>query len=155
MDPLPLVNKIYSMILKVEKQRLNRIGNTENLEMTTLLAKSHPYSHRVDYISKRSPPFNSRNEASQTLSTIRTPIVRKGMYKKSEEFFQNKEFQHYKQYGMTGHTMANYFKIHGYPDWYKSLKNKKALHEQGINQTTMRENSVGSSLNTPFDCVKD
>ena len=72
MDPLSLVNKIYSVILKVEKQRLNRIVHTRNLEMTTLLTKSHPYSHRVDYNSKSIPPFNSRNEAFQTLSTIKT-----------------------------------------------------------------------------------
>ena len=56
---------------------------------------------------------------------------------------------------MTGHTMINCFKIYGYPDWYKSLKNKKGLHEQGVNHTTMRANSVGTSLNTPFDCVND
>ena len=82
MDPLSSVNKIYSMILKVKKQILNRTVHTENLEMIALLTKSHPYSHQVDYNSKSIPPFNSRNEAFQTLSTIRTPTTRKGMYKK-------------------------------------------------------------------------
>ena len=27
---------------------------------------------------------------------------------------------------MNGHTMATCFRIHGYPDWYKNLKEQKA-----------------------------
>ena len=38
-DHLPSVNKIYSMILKVEKHKMNQVQNTENFEMAALFTK--------------------------------------------------------------------------------------------------------------------
>ena len=41
--------------------------------------------------------------------------------------------------------MINCFKIHGYPEWYKALKNHRA-------QGTMRVNLSNTSMETPLDC---
>ena len=40
--------------------------------------------------------------------------------------------------------MINCFKIHGYPEWYKALKNQRA-------QGTMRVNLANTSMETPLD----
>ena len=41
--------------------------------------------------------------------------------------------------------MANCFKIHGYPEWYKTLKNRKA-------SSHMRSTHVNAALDPPLDC---
>ena len=46
MDPLPSINKVYSLVLKIEKQRMVNIVNTDNADITTLLAKSHIIGNR-------------------------------------------------------------------------------------------------------------
>ena len=46
--------------------------------------------------------------------------------------------------GMTGHTMSTCFKIHGYPDWCKELKQNK-------NSNKARVNMVTNELDSPFD----
>lgn len=45
---------------------------------------------------------------------------------------------------MTGHTMSTCFKIHGYPEWYKELK-------QNRNSAKARANMVIDELNSPFE----
>ena len=70
--------------------------------------------------------------------------VRRNTYKRSDEGFQDKEHLHCEHCGMTGHTMKNCFKIHGYPDWYKTLKDQKM-------QGTVRANLAGPLLETPLD----
>ena len=46
MDYLPSVNKVYSLVLKIEKQRMVNIVNIDNTDITTLLAKSHIIGNR-------------------------------------------------------------------------------------------------------------
>ena len=45
MDPLPSLSKVYSMILKVEKQRAAHVMNTESSNVTALLATSHVFNN--------------------------------------------------------------------------------------------------------------
>ena len=71
-----------------------------------------------------------------------------GVSRKPEFFIQNKEQLQCEHCGLNGHTMATCFKIHGYPDWYKSLK-------QSRQNTTIQANSAATSLHTPLDCVID
>ena len=47
--------------------------------------------------------------------------------------------------GMNGHTMSNCFKIHGYPDWYEDLKNKRPSNR-------VRANLVNKDMESPLDC---
>ena len=127
-DPLPSVNKPYSMILKVEKQRMNQVTNAENLEMAVLFTKSAFYLH-PDYGNKNSTPFRFANEASQMHHNFREYLGKRGVSRTPENFIQIKEHIHCEHCGMRGHTMATCFKIHGYPDWYKTLKKKKKKEE--------------------------
>ena len=48
MDPLPSINKVYSMILKVGK-KANIVLNSDNTEITTLLAKSPIFKNKGGY----------------------------------------------------------------------------------------------------------
>nr|DAD21654.1 TPA_asm: hypothetical protein HUJ06_023117 [Nelumbo nucifera] len=40
MDPLPSINKVYAMVMRVEKQRQVHINFGESVESSVLLAKS-------------------------------------------------------------------------------------------------------------------
>lgn len=57
---------------------------------------------------------------------------------------QRKETMHCEHCGMTGHTMSTCFKIHGYPEWYKELK-------QNRNSAKARANMVIDELNSSFE----
>ena len=72
MDPLPSsVNKIYSMTLKVEKQKLNQVQNTENFEMAALFTKSPTVFHQMNYGSNNTIPIRSRKDTSQMPNSFR------------------------------------------------------------------------------------
>ena len=60
------------------------------------------------------------------------------------EFMQQKKTMHCEHCGMIGHTMSTCFKIHGYPNWYKELKQNK-------NNNRARVNMVTNELDSPFD----
>ena len=63
MDPLPSLNKIYSMILKVEKQKVNTVLNSDNVEITALLAKSHIFGNKGGYVGRDSSQFRKEQHA--------------------------------------------------------------------------------------------
>ena len=60
------------------------------------------------------------------------------------EFMQRKETMHCEHCEMTRHTMSTCFKIHGYPDWSKELKQNK-------NSNRARVNIVTNEHDSPFD----
>ncbi|XP_031287087.1 uncharacterized protein LOC116145785 [Pistacia vera] len=96
MDPLPTVNKAYSMILRVKKQREVHVVFAKHLENSALFAKAK----------------NFKKEA-----IVKNGYRRKDMVKKSKrhcEFCNN-----------GGHTKETCFKLHGYLDWYKESKEQK------------------------------
>ena len=56
MDPLPPVSKVFSMMLKVEKQKVTQMMNTESSVITALMAKSHIFNNIGGYIGSRGAP---------------------------------------------------------------------------------------------------
>ena len=70
---------------------------------------------------------------------------RKGNYGRNQEFSQDKDQMHCEHCGMSGHTMATCFKIHGFPDWNKNLINQRM-------KGPARVNMAGAQLEIPLDC---
>ncbi|KAJ0096195.1 hypothetical protein Patl1_16565 [Pistacia atlantica] len=108
MDPLHTINKAYSMILRVEKQREVHVAFVDNLENSAMFAKAQVV----------------KKEANG-----KTGYKRKDTIKKSE--------RHCDFYNNNGHTKETCFKLHGYPDWYKDLKEQKGKtqHKTYANMT--------------------
>ena len=97
LDPLPSVNKAYSMVLRVEKQREVQVNYSENTEIGAVLAKTQTY----------------KREAGR------------GNYKKPEHHKRDKDGEYCEHCNRTGHMKERYFKLHGFPDWYKKLKEQQ------------------------------
>ena len=91
MEPLPSVNKAYSMILHVEKQRQVHNSLATGLENTAFLAKG-------------GTGFKGNNKKAEGI-------------KKSD--------LHCTHCNGSGHVRDNCFKLHGFPDWYKEMKDRK------------------------------
>ncbi|KAL2491417.1 Uncharacterized protein Adt_27045 [Abeliophyllum distichum] len=62
---------------------------------------------------------------------------------------EEKACQHCDYCNMNGHTRSACFKIHGYPDWYKNLKEQKAK----ISNQNGR--AVVNMADTPLDLDED
>lgn len=90
MDPLPPLNKVYSLLIQEERKRSIRVGNSNGplVESTALVAK-----------------INSGSSSSLT-----------GGYKNHKKGREQLVFSHF---GVVGHTMDKFYKIHGYPPGYK------------------------------------
>eukprot|EP00257_Ricinus_communis_P016867 XP_015575166.1 uncharacterized protein LOC107261307 [Ricinus communis] len=110
MEPLPSVNRAYSMMLSVEKQKEVHINFNEHIEGTGLMVKTQG--------SFQEKPFFS-----------------KVLSKKDKE---KQQCEHCKQ---KGHLKESCFKLHGYPDWFKELKDQQ---KKGILKATT--NMVDSPL---------
>ena len=102
--------------------------------MAALFTKS-AFSHHPDYGSKNSTPFRSANEASQMHHNFRGYAGKRGVSRTLENFIQSKEHLYCEHCGMTGHTMANCFKIHVLDFWdelwpkpYPPIMGKKLIH---------------------------
>ena len=54
MEPLPTVSKVFSFILKAEKQKTTQVSRLENNEMTALLAKLQNNFGNYVYIARGS-----------------------------------------------------------------------------------------------------
>ena len=139
MDPLPSVNKVYSLVLKIEKQRMVNMVHSNDTDITALLAKSHIIGHRNGRFETEISQFRGvQNSGNKSFAP------RKGNHKGNYEVTRDKDRLHCEHCGMIGHTMSSCFKIHGYPDWYKGLKNH-------ISQATMRANLASTTPETPHD----
>ncbi|XP_048232870.1 uncharacterized protein LOC125370624 [Ricinus communis] len=94
MEPLPSVNRAYSMMLNVEKQKEVHINFNEHIEGTGLMVKTQGSSQE-------------------------NPFFSKVLSKKDKE---KQQCEHCKQ---KGHLKESCFKLHGYPDWFKELKDQQ------------------------------
>ncbi|KAF7821233.1 uncharacterized protein G2W53_026688 [Senna tora] len=93
LDPLPTVNKAFSMIVTDEAQReINMVYSGTGDASSAMLAKTNP----------------GKNEGAN--------FKRKDLSKKDT---------YCDHCNANGHTRETCFKIHGFPDWYKELKEKK------------------------------
>ncbi|KAF7814664.1 metal tolerance protein C4 isoform X2 [Senna tora] len=122
LDPLPSVNKAYSMVMRVEKQRQINMGILNGNENVVALMTN---------------AYQGKNERDKG-----------GFNKKKEQSKRDKYCEHCRT---TGHTKDTCFKIHGYPDWFKELREKRAASgkKQAVNAcgdlTTETTNDAESS----------
>lgn len=101
LDPLPTVHKAYSMALRVEKQREVQINFAAPIEISAMFVKS----------SSSNSGFKKQNPTQ---------------FKGKQDYKQKNQSDRYCNFcKITGHTRESCFKLNGYPDWYKELKDKK------------------------------
>ncbi|KAL0301407.1 UNVERIFIED_CONTAM: hypothetical protein Sradi_6417500 [Sesamum radiatum] len=104
MDPFPSVNKAYSMVLRVERQRMVNKQTGDSAENVALQTK---------WLDNRGN--NGSRNGSQNLN--------KGGFR--GKIMTDKRSQVCGNCGRTGHTKDTCFKLHGVPDWYRELKDQK------------------------------
>ena len=89
MDPLPSINKVYSLVLKIEKQRMVNIVNTDNTDITTLLAKSHIIGNRNGHFETEISQFRGvQNSGNKSFASQR------GNHRGNNEVTQDKDRIH-------------------------------------------------------------
>ena len=92
MDPLPSVNKAYSMVLKVEKQRWVQISFIDNTGNSAIYVR----------------PQNFKKDG-----------VCRGNFKKKDA--AKKSDRHCDYCNTNGHVRYICFKLKGYPNWFRQL----------------------------------
>ncbi|KAL0325089.1 UNVERIFIED_CONTAM: Retrovirus-related Pol polyprotein from transposon RE1 [Sesamum radiatum] len=95
-DPLPNVNKAYSMILRVEKQRQINLSLHEGNEGAAMFTRAGAYKKD----GQNKSDFKKRN-------------------------FVDKKNLRCDNCNRSGHDRSTCFKIHGIPDWYKDLTEQR------------------------------
>lgn len=102
MEPLPSVNKAYSMVLRVEKQReVHSVFDQENNNVMMV----------------RGQGIARQCGKQQTNRFINKRKQRNRMQDKGDKVCDNCK--------MTGHSKDSYFKLIVYSDWYKELREQK------------------------------
>ncbi|KAL2232769.1 UNVERIFIED_CONTAM: Retrovirus-related Pol polyprotein from transposon RE1 [Sesamum indicum] len=101
LDPLPHVNKAYSMVLRVERQRQVNLGFTDAGDSAMM----------------------SRNFGSKENLGQRYYVKRKGSMDRRNLFCNHCH--------KSGHNRDSCFKIHGIPDWYKDLNDQRKKSAAG------------------------
>lgn len=107
MEPLPSVNKAYTMVLRVEKQRSVQVQFSDSYDSaamstrTTTIGRGHAGYH--------TGAMNSGRERRS--------------FGRSQEEKAKLVYDHCKG---IGHNISGYFKLHSYPDWYKRLKDQRS-----------------------------
>ncbi|KAL4581663.1 hypothetical protein LXL04_006189 [Taraxacum kok-saghyz] len=112
LDPLPSVHKAYSMALSVEKQKEVQINfsiPTENAMFVKTSNQNSGEKRQFSYKPKNDPKNRNNNDKYCNYCKV------------------------------NGHTRDACFKLNGYPDWYKDLKDKRkgnanAAHMANTNQ---------------------
>ncbi|KAL0298884.1 UNVERIFIED_CONTAM: hypothetical protein Sradi_6548200 [Sesamum radiatum] len=104
MDPFPSLNKAYSMVLRVERQRSVNMQTGDTTEGVTLHTR---------WNDNKAGNIQRGNMQNVTKGNFRG----KGMI--------DKRLQTCSYCGKTGHTNKSCFKLHGAPDWYKDLKDHR------------------------------
>ncbi|KAL4563019.1 hypothetical protein LXL04_027050 [Taraxacum kok-saghyz] len=128
LDPLPSVHKAYSMALSIEKQREVQINFSAPTEVTALFAKSS------------NQPNNNNKQFQNNFKSKYDPKAKSN----SDRYCDFCK--------INGYTKDVCFKIHGYPDWYKELKDKKKTNHSAhmVNQADdplqMSENNNAMDL---------
>jgi len=103
LDPLPSVNKAYSMIQRVERQR--------------------QVTHTSAVSKEVAACTNRLNVAEMSVSESVNALVARGTVKKDfKKSKMNKVCDHCQK---PGHDKDQCFKLIGYPEWYDDLKDKK------------------------------
>lgn len=102
MDPLPSVDKVFSMLVTTERQRsvTNHLGDKSDVAAMIARTVDKPgYYKQQGYKGKGNFDRRTKEEKAKLIC---------------------------ENCGGKGHEMVTCFKLHGIPDWYKDLKNKKS-----------------------------
>ncbi|KAL0291224.1 UNVERIFIED_CONTAM: hypothetical protein Sangu_2540700 [Sesamum angustifolium] len=116
LDPLPNVNKAYSMVLRVERQREVNLGFAETGDNVAMQARSCDGKGPgpKNYLKKKGPT-DKRNLVC-------------GHYNKP------------------GHSKETCFKIHGVPDWYRDLNDQRKKNGGSGRAYTINDSEQQSSV---------
>ncbi|KAL0286523.1 UNVERIFIED_CONTAM: hypothetical protein Scaly_2790300 [Sesamum calycinum] len=125
-DPLPNVNKEYSMILRVEKQWQINFSLNEGNEGVAMFTRAGAY--KKDGQNKSN--FKKRN-------------------------FVDKKNLRCDNCNRSGHDKSTCFKIHAIPDWYKDLteQRKKDGTGDGVFNVQTSDNRVGIEVHSTSDAA--
>lgn len=115
LDPLPSVYKAYSMALSVEKQIEVHINFSFPIEASAMPVRNtgqgyNGQNDKKNFPHKGKPDFKNKNVGDRYCNFCK----------------------------VNGHTREVCFKLNGYPDWFKDLKEKKkrnynATHMANVN----------------------
>ncbi|KAL0397800.1 UNVERIFIED_CONTAM: hypothetical protein Scaly_0228400 [Sesamum calycinum] len=136
MDPFPSVNKAYSMVLRVERQRTVNMHTGDVGEGVAL------HTRWNDHKGGNAPRGNIQN-------------IAKGGYRGKGVI--DKKSQTCSHCGRIGHTKESCFKLHGVPDWYKQLKDQKVKETgsaRGFNVITADAGNDSENASNLGDAVK-
>ncbi|XP_010274374.1 PREDICTED: uncharacterized protein LOC104609701 [Nelumbo nucifera] len=122
MEPLPSVNEAYSMILRVEKQREVHLNLVEKVENSTMFVRA---------------------------SMGRGSDAKRGKHKKSS--YNDKKNEKYEKLScdhcsIGGYTKDTCFKLHGYLEWYKELKEQRSKVTGGRNVANTADNPLDVNM---------
>lgn len=106
MEPLPSLNRAYLMVLRVEKQK--------NVQV------QFPDTYDNVAMSTKTTNFGMSHGGYQTM--IMTTRRGKGTSGRGKEDKSKLLCEHCKG---TGHKVNHCFKLHGYPNWYKRLRDQR------------------------------
>ena len=131
LDPLPSVNKVYSMVLRIEKQREVSDIFSENLENTALFTRS-TFTKPVG----RSHG-SSRTDHPKGPTRYQIHSSSKGY---GSQYDSKKQFRHCDYCSNDGHVRDTCFRLHDYPDWYKEYKAR--THAANMAETPLQNAST-------------
>ena len=145
LDPLPSANKVYSMVLRIEKQREVSDLFTENLENTALFTRSA--------FTKPAGRSNGNSRTDHPKGPTRNQIhsSSKGY---GSQFDSKKQLRHCDYCNNDGHVRDTCFRLHGYPDWYKEYKAR--THAANMAETPLQNTSTHAAVtptSTPFNVL--
>ncbi|KAK6115405.1 hypothetical protein DH2020_007674 [Rehmannia glutinosa] len=120
-DPLPNVNRAYSMIQRVERQRTVQNQFPDTMNNAAMFTRA---------------PSGGRGGMSRGghSSTPWTGGRGRGYNRLSKEDKAKLLCEHCQEHG---HLMQNCFKLHGYPDWYKTFREQQKLKGFGRSAANM------------------
>lgn len=118
MDPLPSVNKAYSMVLRVEKQREVHIIFPEANDNAAMMIKTSEYR-------RGNGGRNVYNRGSGRTGYGRGQFnAGRG---NNRRYAGERDYSHCDHCNMNGHTRDGCFKLKGYPEWWhKNLKEQRS-----------------------------
>ncbi|KAL4554803.1 hypothetical protein LXL04_037409 [Taraxacum kok-saghyz] len=122
LDPLPSVHKAYSMALSVEKQKEVQINFLVPTEVSAMMVKTSNNNFR------NNRPFQNKSKGNDSKN--------KSNADRYCDFCKT-----------NGHTKDSCFKIHGYPDWFKELKDKKKNSYNSAHMENFQEHNPQNSSN--------
>ena len=127
-DPIPNINRVFSMLQQIEKQKEVNAGSIEFTAESSAMAAQRVY------------------KTFQTQKSVSNPMRKDWKKEKMEKICDHCKGR--------GHTMDQCFKLIGYPDWYNSIKGGKKGNTGGQGYKMVANAQVDYG-DTPLDFPLD